>query len=256
MRRRLFIIISLLGFCTFAFPNDGKTEIDSLLGVMDKTIAKRAVYTVAKEQKIVDIKRRLQREPSADNRYHLNNELIAEYQSFICDSALAYIDRNMQMTRELDNKELIDESRLRLAFVLSISGLFTQAFEIFDTIVFDTLPHHLKVYYCWGYIRYNENLIKYTDNPKYNRVHLAEIARCRNTLMNLLDKDSDMYLKEKSFKLKAKGKYEESAGIQWALFKNEPVDSHGYAIVLLCCMLMLTMLGHCTKPLHLFVLKG
>lgn len=151
---------------------------------------------------------------------------------------------------------LIDESRLRLAFVLSISGLFTQAFEIFDTIVFDTLAHHLKVYYCWGYIRYNENLIKYTDNPKYNRVHLAEIARCRNTLMNLLDKDSDMYLKEKSFKLKAKGKYEESAGIQWALFKNEPVDSHGYAIVLLCCMLMLTMLGHCTKPLHLFVLKG
>src|SRR5690606_5591040 len=46
----------------------------------------------------------------------------------------------------------------------------------------------------------------------------------------LLDKDSDMYLKEKSFKLKAKGKYEESAGIQWALFKNEPVDSHGYAM--------------------------
>lgn len=230
MKGLLFIIISLLGFCTIAFPNGRETEIDSLLKVLDKTIAKRAVYTAEKEQKIDSIKRVLQRERSLENRYHLNNELIAEYQSFKCDSALAYINRNIQLAHGLDNKEFIDESRLRLAFVLSISGLFTQAFEIFNTIEFDDLPHHLKVYYCWGYIRYNENLIKYTDNPNYDGVHFAEIARCRDTLMNLLGKDSDMYLKEKSFKLKAEGEFEASAEIQLALFKNEPVDSHGYAM--------------------------
>lgn len=230
MKGLLFIIISLLGFCAIAFPNGRETEIDSLLKVLDKTIAKRAVYTAEKEQKIDSIKRVLQRERSLENHYHLNNELIAEYQSFKCDSALAYINRNIQLAHGLDNKEFIDESRLRLAFVLSISGLFTQAFEIFNTIEFDDLPHHLKVYYCWGYIRYNENLIKYTDNPNYDGVHFAEIARCRDTLMNLLGKDSDMYLKEKSFKLKAEGEFEASAEIQLALFKNEPVDSHGYAM--------------------------
>ncbi|MGV3762799.1 DUF6377 domain-containing protein [Parapedobacter sp.] len=230
MKILLCTIILSLGSYTFAFPNGEKTEIDSLLQVLDKTIAKRAVYTAEKEQKIDSIKQVLQRERSLESRYHLNNELIAEYQSFICDSALAYIDRNIQLADDLNNKAFIDESRLRLAFVLSISGLFTQAFEIFDTIEFDALPHHLKVYYCWGYIRYNENLIKYTDNPKYNRVHFAEIMRCRDTLMNLLGKDSDMYLKEKSFKLKAEGEFEASAKIQLALFKNEAVDSHGYAM--------------------------
>lgn len=230
MKILLFTIISLLGTCTLVFPNVGKTEIDSLLQVLDKTIAKRDVYTTEKQQKIDGIKQVLLGEKSLEQRFHLNNELIGEYQSFICDSALSYINRNIQLANKLNNKEFIDESRLRLAFVLSISGLFTQAFEIFDTIEFDKLPHHLKVYYCWGYIRYNENLIKYTDNPKYDRVHFAEIARCRDTLMNLLDKDSGMYMKERSFKLKAEGEFEASAEIQVALFKNEPVDSHGYAM--------------------------
>ena len=230
MKRHLFIIISLLGSCTFAFPNDGKNEIDSLLRVLDKTIAERAVYTAEKEQKIDEIKRVLQNERSPKERFQLNNRLIGEYQSFICDSALRYIDRNIQLANDLNNREMIAESRLRLAFVLSISGLFTQAFEIFDTIEFDALPHHLKVYYCWGFIRYNENLIKYTDNPKYNAVRLAEIAGCRDTLMNLLSKESDMYLKEKSFKLKAEGAFQASADIQLTLFTNEVVGSHGYAM--------------------------
>ncbi len=230
MRRLLFTVVSFISSCAFAFPGGEKTEIDSLLQVLDKTIAKRAVFTAEKDQKIDSIKRVLQRERSLENRYQLNNELIAEYQSFKCDSALEYINRNIELANDLNNRGFLDESRLRLAFVLSISGLFIQAFEIFDTIEFDKLPHHLKVYYCWGYIRYNENLIKYTDNPNYDGVHFAEIAGCRDTLMNLLSKESDMYLKEKSFKLKAEGAFQASADIQLTLFKNEEVGSHGYAM--------------------------
>lgn len=230
MKRLLFILISVLGFCAFSFASSRGTEIDSLLQRLDQTIAKRAVYTAEKEQKIDEIKRLLTHEHSLEKRFQLNNTLIVEYQSFICDSALGYIDRNIQLANALDNREFMDESRLRLAFVLSISGLFTQAFEVFDAIEYDGLPHYLKVLYCWSYIRYNENLIKYTDNPKYEGVHIREIARCRDTLMNLLDEDTDMYLKEKSFKLKAEGAFEASAEIQAELFKNVPADSHGYAM--------------------------
>src|SRR3546814_9190120 len=119
MKRRLFAIISFLCSCTFVFPNSEEPEIDSLLRVLDKTIAKRAVYTAEKEQKIDEIKRALKREQSLEERFELNNRLIGEYQSFICDSALAYIKRNIQLANNLDKKDFIDESRLRLAFVRS-----------------------------------------------------------------------------------------------------------------------------------------
>lgn len=219
-----------MGSCTLSFSGSRGTEIDSLLRMLDKTIEKRAIYTSEKEQKIDEIKRLLKREHSPEKRFQLNNTLIAEYQSFICDSALGYIDRNIQLANTLNNRELMDESKLRLAFVLSISGLFTQASEVFDSIEYASLPHHLKVFYCWGYIRYNENLIKYTDHPKYETVHIQEIARCRDTLMRLLGEGTDTYLKEKSFKLKAEGAFEASAEIQTELFKKEQVDSHGYAM--------------------------
>src|SRR5690606_22769453 len=140
------------------------------------------------------------------------------------------IDRNIQVAEELDNIDYINESKLRLAFVLSISGLFTQASAIFDTLDFDQLPNHLKDYDCWGYIRYHENLIKYTDNRAYDQAYFAEIGRCSDTLMNLLEQGSNMYLKEKSFKLRAAGKFEQSAQIQQALFYDETVGSHGYAM--------------------------
>ncbi|SFC64884.1 hypothetical protein SAMN05421747_11757 [Parapedobacter composti] len=230
MKRLLFIIIYVLGSSTLSFPKSRGAEIDSLLRVLDKTIAKRTVYMSEKEQKIDEIKRLLKHEHSPEKRFQLNTRLISEYQSFICDSALGYIDRNIQLAKTLNNREFMDESRLRLAFVLSISGLFTQASEVFGGIEYNALPHHLKVFYCWGYIRYNENLIKYTDHPKYEAVHIREIARYRDTLMNLLGKESDTYLKEKSFKLKAEGAFEASAEIQTELFKREQVDSHGYAM--------------------------
>ncbi len=230
MKRLLFILISVLGFCTFSFPNGSESEIDSLFKILDKTIARREVYTSEKEQKIDEIKHLLKHERSPEKRYQLNNQLITEYQSFICDSALIYIDRNIQLANALNDQNFLDESKLKLAFVLSISGLFTQAAEVFDGIEYDALPHDLKVWYCWSYIRYNENLIKYTSNPTYEPTPIQEIARCRDTLMNLLRKDTDIYLKEKSFKLKADGAFEASAQIQTELFKDEQPDSHGYAM--------------------------
>lgn len=230
MNRLLFTLISIL--CSFIFSVSASrgAEIDSLLKLLDKTIAKRAAYTSEKEKKINEIKRLLTHENAPEKRYQLNNNLIAEYQSFICDSALGYIDRNIQLASTLNNREFIDESRLRLAFVLSISGLFTQASDVFDSIEYASLPYYLKVFYCWSYIRYNENLIKYTDHAKYETAHVQEIARCRDTLMRLLGEGTDTYLKEKSFKLKAEGAFEASAEIQTELFKKEQVDSHGYAM--------------------------
>src|SRR5690606_23458867 len=190
----------------------------------------------------------LTHEHAPEKRFQLNNKLIAEYQSFKCDSALSYIDRNIQLANTLNNRQFMDESRLRLAFVLSISGLFTQAFEVLATIDYDALPRHLKLLYCWSAIRYHENLIKYTDHPKYDGMHMQEIARCRDTLMNLLGNETHMYLKEKSFKLKAEGAFEASAEIQTELFKNEQVDSHDYAMAAMGLSMVYKELGN--QPLQ------
>jgi len=185
---------------------------------------------VKKQENIEEIKKRLAKANSLDEQFHLNNAIISEYQSFMCDSALAYVDRNMKVARALDNEEYLYNSQLNQAFVLSLSGLFTPALEILQSIDYQKLPPYLKVLYCWSYIRYNENLIKYIDNRSYEKFYFSENSRYRDSLMNLLGKGSDMYLKEEMFKLKAEGAYDKSATIQLELFEKEEPNTHGYAM--------------------------
>lgn len=227
MRRALLAIFCLVFSCHAVYASKA---IDSLLKVLDKTIADREAFTLNKEMRIDAIKKKLKKQGSLDDQYRLNGDIISEYQSFKCDSALVYIERNVQIASALKSDNYLSESKLRFAFVASMSGLFTQAAEIFDTIDYDTLPHHLKVLYWWSHIRYNENLIKYSDSPKYRAKYELENKKSRDLLMALLDSKSEMYLKEKAFKLKGDGDYSTSAQIQEQLFIGEEPNSHGYAM--------------------------
>ncbi|MBE8715339.1 hypothetical protein C4F49_16825 [Sphingobacterium sp. KB22] len=225
MKKIILSLFFLLPFLIFA-----DTEIDSLLRVLDKTISDSKVYTTLKEVKIEQIKKKLNKNISLEDRYGVNDQIISEYQSFKCDSALVYIDQNIKIAKQLNNKSYLDESRLKLAFILSLSGLFTQALEAFETIDYNQLKQYQKALYCWDYIRYNENLIKYTDNPYYEAFYNAENRRYRDSLMNMLGKGTDLYLKEQSFKLKDEGAFEASAKIQAELFKTNQPETHNYAM--------------------------
>lgn len=227
IRTVLLAFFCIIFFCQNVYATK---EVDSLLKVLDKAIADREGYTAIKETRIDTIKKKLKNQGSLEDKYRLNNDIILEYQSFKCDSALAYIERNIQIAKDLNHADYLSESKLKLAFISAMSGLFTQAAEIFDTIHYDSLPLHLKVLYWWSHIRYNENLVKYSDSQKFERVYEQENKNSRDVLMGLLDPKGEMYLKEMAFKLKGDGDYTASAKIQEQLFKLAEPNSHGYAM--------------------------
>lgn len=238
-KQLILLCIFAIAYCT---PLQA-SKIDSLLQVLDKAINNRTVYLDTKIRQIDSIKGRLRNHSAAKDRYEIQNQLIFEYQTLNCDSSLAYIGRNIAIAKQLNDQKLMTESQVKLAFVLSISGLFTQAWEVLKQIDYDGLPQHLKVIYHWSYIRYYENLIKYTDHDNYNRQYESEIAKSRNSLMGLLDPKSDMYLKEKAFKLKAAGMFKESRDIQLHLFKKEKSDTHGYGMAAMGLAMIARELG-------------
>ncbi|MFD1769811.1 DUF6377 domain-containing protein [Sphingobacterium suaedae] len=227
MKKTLLTVFYLLFLLPCVFS---ESEVDSLLSVLDNTIAARKRYTADKEKKILTIKAKLNSALSLEDKFHIQDQLIAEYQSFKCDSALAYVDRNIRVASALGNQEYLHNSRLKQAFVLSISGLFTPALRVLESIDYSSLLSYQKVLYCWSYIRYNENLIKYMDDRTYEKIYLEENNRYRDSLMALLTPGSDMYLKEQAFKLSAQKAYSRSAAVQLKLFEKEQPNSHGYAM--------------------------
>lgn len=239
--------VLFLSFCFVCIPISicYGNSIDSLLKVLDKTISDRHIYTSEKVSKINELKSKLVNNLPLEEEYHINESIIGEYESFICDSAITYINKNLVISEKLNNKEFIFQSRLQYSFVLSLSGLFTEALEVLNTISIEELPLDLKRWYCWTYIRYYENLIKYTDDPKYGDKYLVEKMHYRDTVMSFLDENTEMYRKEKAFKLQEERRYEDACNILTEIFSKQESYTHSYAM---SAMSLAVIYGYLREP--------
>lgn len=221
----IFLLINSLSYL-----NAGN-ESDSLLIMLDKVITQRRVYTEKKEATLKELKLKKTKHHDLEELYHLNTEIIHQYETFVCDSAEHYIHENIEIAKKLGNEEFLLESRLQLGFVYSLSGLFVQANDIFKSMKCESLPDYLKASYCWNRIRYYENLIKYTDDVRFSSEYIIEKEAYRDTVMSVLDEQSDEYLKEKAIKLQDKKQMDDALEILSKIYAKQGIDTHGYAMM-------------------------
>lgn len=223
------IKLILLVFFSATIVQAGAT-VDSLLPVLDRTIALRETYMQQKSEQIEALKERKKTLRTATDRYNINREIIRQYESFECDSAEVYINHNIDLARLNANKEWMVDSRLQLAFVYALSGLFVQADDVLKSFDETKLHGIRRARWCWHSIRYLENYSKYTADPKLIEIHNAEIARLRDTLLTILPPGSPEYLKERAFKLQSDGNYRGAIDILQGIYADQEPDSHGQAM--------------------------
>lgn len=145
-----------------------------LLRTLNAAIDSSEVYTGYKKARIEELRLRKTGARSTEDIYQINCEIIDNYESFLCDSAEYYVLQNIRIARSLGNPDHLSESRLRLAFLYSLSGLFLQANDIFRSIDYGRLPADQKCRYYWNSIRYYENLIKYTNDSQLSDEYKGE----------------------------------------------------------------------------------
>lgn len=203
---------------------------DSLLKELDKVILKRESYSNVKEARISELKQKKTQLKNVEDIIQINRDIINEYNSFICDSAEFYIKENLAIARKLDKKDIITESLLHLSYVYSLSGLFFQASEIFESMDYENLPDHFKAWYCWNYIRYFENLIFYTNDPRYSKPYEVKKEEYRDKVMQLLGGQSEEYKKELAHKLQASGQFSKAEEILKSIFLHQQPHTHQYAM--------------------------
>ena len=227
----LIWLISLCFFIPDSLSANNTDEKDSLLEELDKAIAERQLYSNLKQQKIDSLKHKKNQLTSLEKIFQVNSQLIDAYSTFVCDSAEHYIRANIKIAERLGNENFLLESRLRLAFAYSLSGLFVQANNIFTSIHCNELPDYMKAVYGWNYIRYCENFIRYTDDDRFSVYYAAKKEAYRDTVMSVLDEKSDLYRKELAFKLQYQGKTQEAITLLNELYDKTEPDTHDRAML-------------------------
>ena len=228
MKRTFWLLTVLIIYGSQLYANKIN---DSLLVVLDRVINNRPEYTEKKKAAIDELKLKISKQKTLEELYRLNSEIFSQYETFVCDSAERYIIANIEIAQKMGNQEYLQESKLRLAFVYSLSGLFVQATDILKSIHCDSLPDYLKALYCWNSIRYYENLIKYTDDVKFSNEYKLKKEAYRDTVMSVLYDQSDEYRKEMIVKLQEKGRNKEAIPMLLEIFGKQQMETHGYGMM-------------------------
>lgn len=224
-----FFILFFVAIPSFLFSKD---SLRVLLIELDNAVLNSAGYQKKKEERITEIKKEADRTAvfSVD-RYIFNMQLFKQYNYYVSDSAIHYLNKNIEIAEHLKDDIRKNECMITLAFLMAgSSGMYTEAKELLQSI-----PRHeltadqLTEYYRAFYHLYNQ-LSQFTQDKKRGEKYRKSAEFYKDSLVNSLPSDSELYIRLKEERLREAGKYKEAfAENDMRLSTYEPGTS-GYAL--------------------------
>ena len=183
--------LAVIAFTTLLIMACGRPVADTQTGrlyqTLDSLIERHEEIVAAKESQIMSLYKGLQGVTlTPEQEYDKNLRLYDEYLAFRFDSAFYYINRNIQSPLATTDAERRAASAIRLAHILSVSGIFNNARLLLDSIQPDLLSTETRVLYYnqraelnlyrSEMAQYTPYFMNYIDSAQYYRQMLLQIA--------------------------------------------------------------------------------
>ncbi|GAO29700.1 DUF6377 domain-containing protein [Geofilum rubicundum] len=151
--------------------------------------------------------------------------------AFICDSAIHYLERNLQLAQNLEDMEAYRDTKIKLAHLLASSGMYKEAVDILDSIPEAALTEELKIQLYHAYDHVYGELAFYSRSEWLKKTYYKIARQYKTQLFQRLDTRSDLYLSM------LETNYRDSGNIDLALKTNDQrmalltPEDQGYAVV-------------------------
>ncbi len=170
-------------------------QLDSLLNKLDKTIQESKSYVEIRERRISKLKKGLNKKTlSPEQEYFINKQLYTEYRIFICDSALHYLNKNLDIAESVHNKKWMNETKLFLSHLLSSSGMYRESTDILSSINKKQLTKDLipEYYRCSEHL-YHEMYL-YSHDQRLSEKYFDMFKAYQDTLLTVSLPSTEIYL--------------------------------------------------------------
>ena len=255
MKKNCLLCFLLFFSCHSAFAGE---SLDSLLNVLDKTIKEADTYVQIKENKLHELKKKARKtSPFSVERYNLNNDIYLEYKAYSSDSALHYLNENMLLARQLNDKERELKIQLELSYLLSSIGMYMEAADILNLIDRQTLPSSLWGYYytCYEHVYFEAGAAQ----PRYKMFasRYAKLSHAyRDSMQVTLDPSSATYLWLRETQLREAGKYDEALEFSDRRLAEASFGTPQYALVAYQRFRLFESMGKKDEHLYYLVLSA
>lgn len=227
MKRVLILVVGAL-FPVLLFA---KTDLDSLLRVLDKTIINSQTYSDKREMKLAKLRELSKTASSVQQHYDISNQLYTEFRSYKYDSAYFYAGKMLDYAETLKDPDLIFESKMALAFSCLSAGLYKEATEITNSIDTTQLPVSNKANLYQFLSVLNMNMADFaTAQPYYHKYRLNSLRYCRNSIA-LFKKDNPDAILAKIRECQLEDDYSRAIVIAEQYLSDSRPGLHDYAIV-------------------------
>ncbi|RHR54899.1 DUF6377 domain-containing protein [Parabacteroides sp. AF17-28] len=228
MRERWSIILFLLFTANIAFADN---NLDSILIRLDQTILRHEIYKNAREARIRVLKEKtVNAAPVSLAAYQLNDSIFREYKSYMCDSAVHYLNKNVEIARKLHDREREYKSIFLLSSLLATAGMYQEAVDMLGDIRREQLPSSLiqDYYVCKEHV-YRE-ISGNSREPKSKRRYGDLSLAYRDSLLRILPEGVDKRIELQELVLRADGRMEDACRINDARLARVPFGSPEYAL--------------------------
>lgn len=159
MRKYIALLITII----YATGNlySAKNEPEIFLLQLDSVLSNSKRYIKEKEERITNLKKRISDNLNKEEQLWLNKMLYDEFYVYSSDSAMNYVNRNIEISRELGRNDLEHEWLMNKVFMLSATGLLTEAEKNIKLIDINELNDNLKFQY------YDSKIYLYSHQGQY-----------------------------------------------------------------------------------------
>lgn len=159
---RLLASIFLILISVVAYGRRAETE--RLIVSLDSMLAVSGEFVKAKEARIEQLRKKESPLLKDEERMWLNKMLYDEYSVYQADSAMAYVNANIDIARRLGRRNQDNEWRISKAFVLAAQGLLSEAEKELSQIDIDALSDDAKYSYYETAIYLYSHLSQYAGH--------------------------------------------------------------------------------------------
>ena len=231
MRNYHNIITLLLLFLPFTLVAQNGIDLNQVYHQLDEAIKHTEQYIQEREQRIMKHRTALEVTKDPAGQYELCYRLYEEFQPYMNDSAIYYIDRCISLAEEMGDHTRAEQCQLQLAFQCTESGMYHEAMDILrgiDVTKISDAKNRQKYYSTLSHL-YSE-LGYYCKVPRLQREYYAKGDQYR-ALIDTTVSSRDEALQIKEMQCYVAG--DAQGALQYSDMRLKQVDegSHEYAIV-------------------------
>ncbi|MDN0051901.1 DUF6377 domain-containing protein [Bacteroides caecigallinarum] len=190
MRNILMLLFLLVSVETYS----NNSKLEQLLLRLDSVLACSDKYVVYKEARIEELRKRKSSALKPEERLWLNKMFYDEFYVYNADSAMVYVTDNISISRQLGRKEWEQEWLLNKVFLLSATGLLSEAEEVIESIDIKNLNKDLMFRYYDSKIYLYSHLGQYIgERPELTKAYYEREAELKREAQEFITPDHPSY---------------------------------------------------------------